>query len=292
MKIFITGGTGFIGKHVVNKLQNEELLILHQKNIANLPKTAKFIKGTLADIQKWRGKVKKFKPDVTIHLAWQGIPDYSIGMSMKNLHQGLELYKFLASIKCKTVLTTGSCWEYGGQKGKLTEKTLPKPFNAFTAAKNSLYMIGHEIAKEADINFIWIRLFYVYGPGQRKESLIPYLISCAKDKKAPEIKNPQASNDFIYVEDVADAIAQLISKQEKSDIFNIGSGKLTSIQDIIDSIFDLYKMKKQLKKAGAKQTDTLSLFYADISKIKQEIGWKPNINIKEGIKKTMESLSK
>lgn len=290
MKIFITGGSGFIGTYVVNKLQNEELLILnHTKKVPNYQNT-QLIHSTLEDIKQWKDRVEVFKPDATIHLAWEGIPDYGVEMSAKNLNHGLQLYEFLSQIECKTILTTGSCWEYGGQQGKLSEDTPYKPFNAFTAAKHSLYTKGKEICRRKNINFIWTRLFYVYGPGQRKESLIPYLINCAKNGHIPEIKNPNAKNDFIYVEDVAEAICRLISKAKISNDFNIGSGKLTSIQDIIDIIFKIFKLNKKIKKAETQHQDILSSFYANISKIEKAVGWKPKINIEEGIQKTIESI--
>lgn len=292
MKIFLTGGTGFVGKYVINKLKNEELLILNRssKNILLESHKAQLLYGTLENINKWEDKVKKFNPDATIHLAWEGIPDYGIEQSLKNLNYGLNLYEFLSEINCKTILTTGSCWEYGGQQGKLSEDTPYKPFNAFTAAKHSLYTKGQGICRRKKIQFIWTRLFYVYGPSQRKESLIPYLINCAKNGHIPEIKNPNAKNDFIYVEDVAEAICQLISKTKISDDFNIGSGKLISIQDIIDIIFKIFKLNKKIKKAEAQHQDILSPFYANISKIEKAVGWKPKINIEEGIQKTIESI--
>lgn len=288
MRIFITGGSGFIGKFVVDKFKGNELLLLaHDKKISNRNGKVNFILGNLENISAWKTKVKRFKPEMTIHIAWEGIPDYGIKTSLKNLYFGLELYKFLAEINCKTILTTGSCWEYGGQNGKLSEEVLVKPFNAFTSAKNSLNFLGQEIAKDANMNFIWTRLFYIYGPGQKEQSLIPYLIKCAKNNITPEIKNPNAENDFVYVEDVADAICKILFKSDKSSVYNIGSGKLTSVQEIISIIFDEFGRSKQFIKKTAKQTDSLSYFYADLNKIKREIGWKPMTNIKNGISKTI-----
>lgn len=292
MKIFITGGTGFIGKHLIERVHDEKLLILSHHAKPNLKTSGKkqIIQGSLANISNWKDHVKDFKPDATIHMAWEGIPDYGVEMSIKNLNYCLNLYRFLAEINCKTIISTGSCWEYGGQNGQLSEKTLVKPFNAFTASKNSLNFLGQEIAKENNINFIWTRLFYVYGPGQRSESLIPYLINSAKSGEVPEIKNLNAENDFVYVEDVADAILQLMLSGKKSTTYNIGSGKLTSVKYIVDQIFNYFNVKYKPKKAGAKQTDSLSSFYADISKINEEVGWVPKVNIDDGIKKTIESF--
>ncbi len=290
MRIFITGGTGFVGKPLVDLLKDDQLLILTTSSQKSPYKTVKYLKGSLGSIDRWSKVVQKFKPEVTVHMAWEGIPDYGIENSLKNLKYGLDLYTFLSQINCQTIISTGSCWEYGNSQGKLSEETLPKPFNAFTSSKTSLFWLGQEVTKDKDINFIWTRLFYVYGPGQKSQSLIPYLINCAKNKQTPGIKNPDAQNDFIYIEDLAEAIAQIIKKGKKSGIYNIGSGKLTSVKEIIQIISDEFNLKKPFKKASSKQTDSLSSFYANISKIQKEIGWEPKTTIKQGIIKTIQSI--
>jgi len=261
MRIFITGGTGFIGKHLVKKLREDESneLFLLSKD--------------LADIENWKKEVEDFKPEACIHLAWEGLPDYGCKMSIKNLKYGLDLFNFLADIKCKSILSAGSCWEI-----------LPQPFNAFSAAKNSLHWIGREIARENNMQFVWTRLFYVYGPGQRKESLIPYLIDSAKQGKSPEIKNLDAKNDFIYVENVAEAIAMIIKKCKKSAVYDVGSGKLTSVQEIAKIIFPDFEAQQS-------EINLASNSCANISKIKKEIGWEPKTIIKDGIKKTISYYS-
>lgn len=256
MRIFITGGTGFIGKHLVKKLRedkNNELFLLSKD---------------LAYINDWKKEIEDFKPEACIHLAWDGLPDYSAEISIKNLKYGLDLMNLLTKLQCKKVLMVGSSWEL-----------LPQPFNAFSAAKNALYWLSEEIAKENNINFIWARLFYVYGPGQRESSLIPHLINCKKAGEKPEIKTPDAKNDFIYVEDIAEALAMIIKKCQKSAVYNIGSGYLTNVQDIIKIIFDDYRLEKSNDKNNG--------ICADISRIKKEIGWEPKTNIKQGIQKTI-----
>lgn len=290
MKIFLTGGTGFIGKFVVNKLSDHKLLVLgstKSKASINHPNIT-YLQGNLNNLDLWKDKVKAFKPDGAIHIAWEGIPDYGIKQSLKNFGYGINLYKFLTAIGCKKILSTGSCWEYGGQEGKLTEETLHKPFNAFTAAKNALFLLGQEIAKEKQINFIWTRLFYVYGPGQRRKSLIPYIIDCIKNNKLPELKNPSAENDFIYVEDAAEAISKLILSYDRSGVFNIGSGKLSKVAGIVKIVLDYFKVDQKIKETKASQIDSLSSFYADISKIKKAVGWKPKTSIEQGILKTIQ----
>ncbi|GAI27441.1 unnamed protein product [marine sediment metagenome] len=237
MKLFVTGGTGFIGPYVVRELSkrgHKLLILLNQPKSQPLdfPKTVEFIKGDLANIESWKPNVKNFQPDAAMHMAWEDIPDYSVKTSIKNLKYGLNLFQELAELGCKKIICTGSCWEYGQNHGKLSEDSPVRPSNAFAVAKNALHWLGREIAKENNMQFIWTRLFYVYGPGQRGNSLIPCIIKCVKEGKKPKIKTPTARNDFIYVEDVAKAIVAILEKCNQGTVYNIGSGYSTSIQQL------------------------------------------------------------
>lgn len=291
MRIFLTGATGFIGKYVLKHLEKEGYNILlltraSKENFSSIISSKKvdIVSGNLSDINKWKNKLIQFKPEVTIHLAWEGIPDYGVKTSIKNLKYGLNLFEELAEIGCKKIICTGSCWEYGQNQGKVSEDLPAKSSDAFTAAKNVLHLLGREIAKENNMQFIWTRLFYVYGAGQRENSLIPYIGKCVKEGKKPKIKTPSTRNDFIYVEDVAKAIVAILEKCTQSTVYNIGSGYSTSIQKIIREICNCYNIG-YIQKSKQLTEDQAINFWADISKIKKELEWGPKISIHEGIKK-------
>ena len=115
----------------------------------------------------------------------------------------------------------------------------------------------------------------VYGPGQRPGALIPSLIESMRRGAKSEIKNPRGGNDFIYVDDVARALAMIIKKRIRSRnaIYNIGSGRLTGVGRITNEVYGR-KGRAPRKVHG---------FWADISKIRREIGWRPEISIAKGI---------
>lgn len=258
MRIFITGGTGFIGQWVVKELlaKKHQLLILSRTK--NRPP---FLKGDLATAG-WQKKIAGFQPEATVHLAWEDLPDYGAAANIKNLRLSLSFLEFLAGIGCRKVLIAGTGWEL-----------LTPPPNAYAVAKNSLRALAEVWAKEQAVQLIWARLFYVYGPGQRPTALIPYLMGCQQRGETPQIKNPGQANDFVYIEDVARALTTILEKcQAKTVVYNIGSGQLTAVEKIRQIIYG--ESLKRQKVNGLK---------ADLTLMKKEIGWRPTTTIEDGI---------
>lgn len=266
MKIFVTGGTGFIGSHLVKKLQQNGHVVA-------------ILSSNLAESEQWQKEIGDFNPDAVAHLAWEGLPDYSAEMSAKNIKYSLDLFNFLKEINCQNILSVGSTFE----------KTNPN--DVFPAAKRMIHLWGRALFD----NFIWARIFYVYGPGQRETSLIPYLINCAKKNERPEIKNPLGQNDYIYIEDVTEALAILV-ENGKAGEYEIGRGELVSNQKLINTVAQEFNIESWDKGIELTAQNKASLFRqsrnnetmakADNSRLR-EMGWEPKISVEEGIKKVI-----
>jgi nucleoside-diphosphate-sugar epimerase len=290
MKIFMTGGSGFIGSCLVPKLiAREHTLLLLMRNLPkkrNQNKSISFIKGNLNNLGFWKNKLGRFKPEAIIHLAWEGLENYNFttATSLRNMTNSLNLVATAAEMGCKKFLSVGSCWEYGDGNGCLNESdTLRSPSHvpSFVIAKRTIQAMGEQIAKESNMQFLWPRLFFAYGPGQKSRTLIAHLVRSFQNGTAPEIKNKLGANDFVYIDDVADALIKILEKSKKpSVIYNIGSGRLTSVADVTKEVYKNFNMSapkwcyKKVRSSG---------FYADILKINKEIGWKPKTTIAEGV---------
>jgi nucleoside-diphosphate-sugar epimerase len=158
----------------------------------------------------------------------------------------------------------------------------------FAVAKNSLRLFGEKICRQYDIKFYWPRIFYVYGPGQRQTSVMPSVIDAFQDGILPSIKNPKNRNDFVYVNDVAKAITGLIETMCDNVIYNIGSGCSVSVEDVMLMISDMVRCKNDNGKAGfARQASGSEDFRADITRIRNDIGWSPEYSLADGIRETV-----
>lgn len=296
MKIFITGATGFIGRHAVRLLaqNNHDLMLLIKRHGQNPFITAadnkqiSVVYGDLSDIDCWKNDFVEFKPDALLHMAWEGLPNYSIEMCRLNLDYGLNLFLMAAKAGCSTIMSIGSCWEYAEKKGVLHENSTIDSTKAFPAFKNALRITGEAISREYKIRFYWPRLFFVYGPGQREASLIPSIIRAVSLGETPNIKNYANKNDFIYVEDVAAALVKIIQKKPDGIIYNIGSGFSTAVLDVLSLVYETMGYKKRYIR-GTKAFDNSMKddFWADTANIRKDVGWTPNFSLTDGIKNTV-----
>ncbi len=241
MKILISGGSGFIGKHLVNHLiQKKNNLMLIGRNLDSFDGFK--LKKQILDLNNLSNdykEIEKYNPDVFIHLAWEGIPNYTDELSKKNYHNTIRIIKVLVnSTNCSKIISTGSCWEYndGNIQGLCNEDLITNPKKPFSIYKKKIFEEVLEIVDKKKILFNWLRLFYVYGPGQRQESIIPMLIEKIKNKKKININFPANVNDYIYVDDVVKIINHFLIDYIQTGIYNLGSGKGVEVKELLKII--------------------------------------------------------
>lgn len=293
MRIFITGGSGFIGKHILKILASasHELLLLsidgaESKLLSRYSRN--IIISDLKDIQKIKQDIINFAPEILIHLAWEGIPDFSYEVCKHNLDNSLQLINFMArETECKKIIVSGSCYEYGKQFGKCKESERININSFFAWAKTSLYSYADYVCRNHGIELIWFRIFYAYGPGQRRKSLIPMLFETLRKREIPAIKNPLNANDFIYNEDIAEAFHEAVNRPVPSGIYNLGSGSPTKVIDICEIVESRITGNKEISNIIRNKTNCEPEinFWADTNKTRDILGWKYTTSLEEGIAK-------
>jgi len=294
--ILITGGSGFIGTHLCKKLDklDANVMVLSRKPLnQNKYNSIKWCVANLHDPLTYIDKIHDFKPNIVIHLSWSGIPDFNLENSQENLINSINFFNFLFSLKSvKKIIVSGSCWEYNKDKGECSEIINTTSKNFFTWAKHSLRIWLQTECLKHECNLTWLRIFYVYGPMQRDESLIPSLIKNLKTYKKITLKKPYNSVDFIYIDDLINAILCSVFLKNQSGVYNIGSGYTSKIINVCKTIEQVIYGKEKITNDWFKHNknfdnDEELNFWANIEKATVELNWYPNIDLKSGILKTI-----
>lgn len=300
MKILITGGAGFIGSHLAEKLVNlkHDVIILDNlstgrlENIKHLLHKIKFIK---CDISRDYNFFKYFKSvDKVFHIAALADIVPSIEDPYQyfnaNVKGTLNVVKACKDHKIKKLVFTASSSCYGIPKNYPTPEnekiSLEYPY-AFT--KN----IGEQIilhwSKIYNINVTSIRLFNVYGTRSRTSGTYGamfgvFLAQKLAKKPYTVVGNGKQKRDFTYVSDVVDALILASKYKKSSEIFNVGSGKPVSVNYII-------KLLGGKVVSIPKRPSEPDITHADISKIKKKLKWKPKISIEKGVSILKENIN-
>ena len=281
--ILITGASGFIGRYVVKNLieNNCDILVVTRRKDNYVCQGNEEVVECDLNSTECVNKLRDVKGiETLIHLAWEGIPDYGYDMSERNLRMGLNVLNICKDCGISNLVITGSCWEYFNPSGEVSVHDAITYDGAFHAAKASLYQMAHAFCLENNVHLNWLRLFYVYGPGQKEKSLIPHIISSFNQGKYPELSGAYNENDFIYVEDVAKAIVKIASNHSYSEVINIGTGEAIRVLEIVRYIAKQYNLQEQEPEYSVGQPKK---FYANIKEINAEIGDMHLTSIYEGI---------
>ena len=240
MKILVTGATGFVGQHVVRWLVN------HGYNV-----TATGTSTEKAKAFDWFDKVTFIpcdyfaedrnyyeffgEPDLLIHLAWKGLPNYMVRFHMEeNLPVEMRFLRSFAESKKTKVAVTGTCYEYGIVNGCIAENHPTNPNTVYSAAKDSLRRYVEFLAAEFGVSWNWIRLFFLYGEGQSPKSLLPQLeAAIARGDTEFPMSGGEQLRDYLPVEKVAEYVCR-IALSEVDGIVNCCSGEMISVRRLVE----------------------------------------------------------
>ena len=299
----VTGGAGFIGSHIVEKLLElgHEVRIFddfstgNKKNIELFKKDVEIVKGNIQIKDEVRNACKGM--DYVFHEAAMT----SVSESIKNPARCWKInitgtqHILNGSVKAnvKRVMLASSAAVYGDSMN--LPKTEDMPIKAISPYGNSKIMNEIEARKyfkEYDLETVSLRYFNVFGP--RQDPLSPYsgviskFIGMMMDRESPTVYgNGKQTRDFIYVKDVVEANILAMNENKAPGLtFNIAMGKQTSILDIIEILNGIMKKKLTPHFEPAQEGD-IKHSYADITKAKELIGFEPKWELQKGLKETV-----
>lgn len=280
MRVLITGATGFIGNYVIPYLLREGLTVIATSRQENKAKNfdwfneveyleCDFSNSTL-DYYNYFGE-----PDILIHLAWEGLPNYMDPFHVeKNLPANCLFLKNFLNGGIKKLVVTGTCYEYGMQCGCLHESNPTQPVTQYGLAKDTLRKYLEYLVHDTQTSFNWVRIFYIYGKGQNPNSLLPQLErAISEGKKEFNMSRGEQLRDYLPVEDAARHICTIALQNKVDGIVNCCSGNPISIRRLVEERIAMLHSDIKLNLGYYPYPDYEPMaFWGDTTKLKEIIG--------------------
>lgn len=239
MRIAVTGASGFVGRHVIQELMKQSadvVAVTRDRNrLSYLNEKASIVEFDIDFCYESCFERLGF-PDVLIHLAWGGLPNY---LSLHHFESELPRhYNFLKAIVISglpSLLVAGTCFEYGMQSGSLSEDFPARPDNPYGYAKDALRRQLEFLDRSHPFELTWARLFYTYGEWQSESSLYTQLADAVLlGKRYFNMSGGEQLRDFLPVGEVARIIVRLALRPCGAGVVNVCSGKPVSVRKLVE----------------------------------------------------------
>ena len=280
-KIFITGATGFLGSHIAEHLVNNNLEVIALKRTGSDTSRCKEFEEKinwieLDSAEAWKSKVKDIRPDIIIHCAWIGVEAddrNSWTKQLKNIAFQMSLLEIAESVNLKKFLILGSQAEYGYINEKVNEDRLTNANTAYGSVKLACLEIFKSFCEQKSINWVWLRVFSVFGEREDHKWLIPSLVKKIYTSEEMDLTAGEQKYAYMYVKDFSTVIFTIISKDINPGIYNISSNKLHRLKTLVESIRERINPNFKLNFGALPYRDKQPMHIeGDISKLTDQIG--------------------
>jgi len=251
----VTGATGFVGRHVVGVLLErgyDVVAVARDESRAKQFDWFARVRFVSCDLHEDCRALLDVSNDVDalIHLAWPGLPNYQAAFHLtENLPADLLFLKEVVNIGIPHIIVAGTCLEYGMQNGMLTEEMETKPSTPYGISKDVLRKSLEYLQQEKNFKFQWVRLFYMYGEGQNKNSLLSQLDSAINSKeKSFNMSAGTQIRDYLPIEKVAENFLFVLENSNISGVINCCSGIPITISELVENKIKEKKVQLLLNK--------------------------------------------
>ena len=296
LKIFITGGAGFIGRHVAEFFFKENKVCIYdnlsnssRKNIDHLIENgADFVKGDILDYEYLKRSCFGF--DVIIHLA--AISDVKKSLACPEITNSVNVDGTTNVLKCcmdnkiKKMIFSSSAAVYKSSRLPMSERSNVEPISTYGRSKMKAETQVREFSKNFGLNATCLRLFNVYGKGQNRGNtgvISRFLNDISENNEVTIYGNGNQTRDFISIKDVVAAFQCAIEKEARGEVtYNIASGKSISIKNLAEVIASNINKKVKVKYKPEDKSE-IKFSEANIALAQKELGFSPKIELSEGI---------
>jgi UDP-glucuronate 4-epimerase len=305
VNFLVTGGAGFIGSHVCERLLHsghsvwafDELNPFYDpqikrrniRDIQSLAKPFEFIHGDITDRAALDEAFGSVKFDQVIHLAARaGVrpslqePALYQRVNVEGTVNLLEAAR-LAGVKKITIASSSSIYGVNSKVPFAESDPISHPISPYAASKLACEALGHVYHHVYGMDVAVLRFFTVYGPRQRPDlAIYKFAKLISAGKPIPVFGDGSAARDYTFVSDTVDGVIASTQKQFGFEIFNLGESETITLNRLIE-VLETALGKKALIDRQPSQPGDVPVTFADISKARANLGYRPQIKIEQGI---------
>lgn len=293
----VTGGTGFVGANLTRSLLG---MGAHVHLLTRPHTTIWRIRDVLSEISIHGGDITdepslaqafaKAKPDFVFHLATPRGNDTSAWKRMTevNVLGAVRLVEQMLCTPSARLVVAGSSLEYGPKSQPHGEQDVLAPLTWHGVGKAAAGMVYRHAAISMGLNINQLRLFHIYGPWESSRRLLPTAIRSALAGYPLPLTSAEIRRDWVYVEDVVDALLCAAISETPGEVYNIGSGTESSNEHVVDVVEQLTGTRL-VRTPGAFPSSPSDTAHrcADISKAKRLLNWTPQYDLTRGVSATL-----
>ena len=301
MNYLVTGAAGFIGGACAQYLIDHGNTVVTIDNLSTgkkerIPLECKFIEGDVSDPETI-SRLHNEHFDAIIHMAGQSSGEVSFDNPIYDLHTNTQstilLLRYAVETGCKKFVYASSMSTYGDHEPPKCEENSeknPKSFYAVGKLASENYMRIY--SSIGGLTCTALRFFNVYGIGQNldnlRQGMASIYLAMALNNHHIQVKGSKDRfRDFVYIDDVVEAIIRSLNRTEGFDVFNVCTGVPTAVERVVEIICANLPYEISVEYAGGTPGDQFGI-YGDNNKIRSILGWKPKYDFKTGMKKMIE----
>jgi nucleoside-diphosphate-sugar epimerase len=291
-KALVTGGSGFVGSHLVERLSTLGFDI-HVATRRDAPGRNVHVLD-ITDPPAVQALVRELRPQHVFHLAasniMSGVTASAEDVVNVNVLGTLNLLRAAKDVTVESFVMTGSFLEYGAKDHPVRESDLCEPAELYAVSKLSATLLARSFGRTERLPVIVFRLFTPYGPRVQKGRLVHEVIKNALASEPILLTHRDNARDFVHVDDVCTLLVEGSerAKEYAGEIFNLGSGRKTRLEDLVALVL------KAADSSSVPRWEALpSLAYdadswqADMTKTFAAFAWRPRVAIADGVAETV-----
>lgn len=286
----VTGATGFVGLHTIDALRRRDFEI---HTVSSRPAHRAGVRHHVCDLHdpvRTERLLDEVRPTHLLHLAWFAQPKlyWTSEENLRWIEVSLRLARAFQRIGGTRLVAAGSCAEYewtGQRCNEMTSRLAPA--TVYGASKHAVQLVLSTWAAQVGLSFAWGRLFFLYGPHEQPARLVPSVIRAALDRAPIRCTAGTQVRDFQHVSDAASALVALLDSDVTGPV-NIASGRAVPVKDVVYAIADQLAARS-LVELGALPlaTSEPDRLEADVTRLRDEVGWRDRFDLETGLSDTI-----